>query len=51
MKDFEMMIIEAKRGIQILIDYHDCLKWEEFGDKGNACYNPFEYSLQSEWVV
>lgn len=48
MKGFEIMKIEAKRGTQILINYHDCFGWNEFGDKGNACYNPFEYSSQAE---
>lgn len=48
MIDFEAMKREAQRGTQILINYHDCLGWNEFGDKGNACYNPFEYSSQAE---
>lgn len=48
MIDFETMKKEARRGTQIIINYHDCLVWNEYGDKGNPCYNPLEYSSQAE---
>lgn len=32
---------KAAQGIDILIKYHDCFGYLEFGDTGNACYKPY----------
>ncbi len=32
----------------ILIPYSDCIAWEDFGDAGNPCYDPYTFSSPSE---
>ncbi len=31
----------AHEGIELLIEYHACFAYSEFGDQGNACYKPY----------
>lgn len=41
MVDFDTKKIEAKKAIQLLISYCSSIGWADFGDKGNACWKPY----------
>lgn len=40
--DYEDMKMIVKKGIPLLRYYHDCFCWTEFGNSGNACYDPLD---------
>lgn len=35
---------------EILIPYVDCFCWEDFGDKGNPCYDPYSFSSEQDRI-
>lgn len=39
----------VKQAIEnILIPYADCIAWEDMGDKGNPCYDPYHFDSPGE---
>lgn len=41
MVDFEAKKEEARKAVQLLIKYSSSIGWEDFGDKGNNCWKPY----------
>lgn len=46
--DFAEMIGKAREGIQILIRHHSCIAWEEYGDNGNPCWDPYVFETSHD---
>ena len=32
----------------ILLPYADCFAWEDYGPKGNPCWDPYDYASEAE---
>lgn len=48
MKNFNEMKKSASDAIQMLNSYHDCIAWIEYSDKGNPCYDPYDFASQAD---
>ena len=46
--DFTILCNTTRKGIQELINYHDCVAWLDFSDEGNPCYNPYSFDTHLE---
>lgn len=45
MEEFEILVKNVRNSIPILIEFHDCIAWNDFTDKGkNPCYVPQDFS-------
>lgn len=44
MEEFEILVKNVRNSIPILIEFHDCIAWNDFTDKGNTCYVPQDFS-------
>ena len=41
--------IDVARTIDdILLPYADCFAWEDYGPKGNPCWDPYDYASEAE---
>lgn len=50
MCDFESLVSDVGNAIdKTVIPYSNAFEWSEFGDCGNACYNPFDDLNNDEW--
>lgn len=48
MLDFNKIVDDARKAIQMIIPYCDCLAWEDFSDRGNPCYNPLLFENETD---
>ena len=48
MVDFDKMVSEAKKSIQIIICNPKCFAFSDFGDAGNTCYNPLVFNCEND---
>ncbi|MBW9171219.1 hypothetical protein K2F43_08370 [Clostridium estertheticum] len=42
--------IEVRRAIQLLLKHIECVAWLEFGDRGNPCYDPYNFDTEEEHI-
>ena len=42
--------VEVKRAIDLLLEHSDKIAWLDFGDKGNPCYNPYDFETEKERI-
>ena len=40
-------MLDIKAAAGIVEEYHDCFRFEEFGDRGNNCYDPYRDDHES----
>lgn len=41
--------IDVRKTIdEVLIPYAECIAWEDFGPKGNPCYDPYDFASAAE---
>ena len=41
------MMLDIKTAVGIVEEYHDCFRFEKFGDRGNNCYAPYRDDPES----
>lgn len=40
--------VEVRRALQLLLNQSHCVAWLDFGDRGNPCYDPYNFSTEEE---
>ena len=48
MENFNEIIVSVKKAMLTITQYHDCIAWIDYSDKGNSCYNPYNSSSQAD---
>ncbi len=46
--NFDQVVKDVTKAIRLIIFYHDCIAWEDYSDRGNACYKPYVFENDIE---